>query len=90
MESEELKIIQNIKIVGLMGMASNTENVQLITQEFKRLKSIFDSLNKELSSKNILLTELSMGMSGDFEYAIKEGSTLVRIGSALFGGRTYA
>ncbi|MES2794511.1 MAG: YggS family pyridoxal phosphate-dependent enzyme [Bacteroidota bacterium] len=89
MDSEELKSLQNIKIVGLMGMASNTEKVELIIQEFKRLKSIFDSLNQKLAPENVLLAELSMGMSGDFEYAIDQGSTLVRIGSALFGNRVY-
>ena len=74
---------QNIKIIGLMGMATFTENQNQIKKEFLHLKSIFDKLNTEQFQMNTL----SMGMSGDFKLAIDCGSTMVRIGSSIFGGR---
>ncbi|WP_339889044.1 YggS family pyridoxal phosphate-dependent enzyme [uncultured Flavobacterium sp.] len=77
---------QNIKIIGLMGMATFTENQNQIKKEFLHLKSIFDKLNTE----NLQLNTLSMGMSGDYKLAINCGSTMVRIGSSIFGGRNYA
>lgn len=75
--------LKNIKIVGLMGMATNTENQETVRQEFKNLKSIFDKV-KVIKTENIDLLEISMGMSNDFEIAKEEGSTFVRIGSAVF------
>ena len=75
------KGFQNIKIVGLMGMASFTNNKQQVLQEFKSLNSVFESI------KNKEITILSMGMSGDYQLAIAQGSTMVRIGSAIFGHR---
>jgi hypothetical protein len=77
--SESFKNLKNINIVGLMGMATFTENQIQIKKEFEHLKSIFDQL------KN--LKTLSMGMSGDYQLAIECGSTMVRIGSSIFGGR---
>ena len=74
---------KNIRIVGLMGMATFTENQTQIEKEFKNLKAIFDKLN----TKNYQLNTLSMGMSGDYKLAISCGSTMVRIGSSIFGGR---
>ena len=74
---------KNIRIVGLMGMATFTENQTQIEKEFKNLKAIFDKLNIE----NYQLNTLSMGMSGDYKLAISCGSTMVRIGSSIFGGR---
>jgi len=76
---------RNIKIAGLMGMATFTENQNQIKKEFLRLKSIFDKLNTE----HFKLNTLSMGMSGDYELAISCGSTMVRIGSSIFGNRNY-
>ena len=76
----------NIKIVGLMGMATFTENQDQIKKEFLHLKDIFDK-HKSLQSENFHLTTLSMGMSGDYQLAIDCGSTMVRIGSSIFGGR---
>lgn len=76
---------RNIKIAGLMGMATFTENQNQIKKEFLRLKSIFDKLNIE----HFKLNTLSMGMSGDYELAISCGSTMVRIGSSIFGNRNY-
>jgi pyridoxal phosphate enzyme (YggS family) len=77
--SNEFKSLQNIRIVGLMGMATFTENQNQIKKEFTHLKSFFDSSNS--------LSILSMGMSGDYKFAIECGSTMVRIGSSIFGGR---
>jgi len=79
---------ENIKIVGLMGMATFTENQNQIEKEFNHLKSIFDKLNK-LSIINYQLSILSMGMSGDYQLAISCGSTMVRLGSSIFGIRNY-
>ncbi|WP_396149472.1 YggS family pyridoxal phosphate-dependent enzyme [Flavobacterium sp.] len=77
---------ENIKIVGLMGMATFTENQNQIEKEFNHLKAIFDKINK-LSIINYQLSILSMGMSGDYQLAISCGSTMVRIGSSIFGAR---
>jgi pyridoxal phosphate enzyme (YggS family) len=75
------KEFQNTKIVGLMGMATFTDNKQQVMKEFKCLNSVFESI------KNKDITTLSMGMSGDYQLAITQGSTMVRIGSAIFGHR---
>jgi pyridoxal phosphate enzyme (YggS family) len=83
--SEEFKQLAHIKIVGLMGMATFTDNREQIRREFKQLKSTYDSLEKEIKTLEIL----SMGMSGDYLMAIEEGSTMVRIGSSIFGARNY-
>jgi PLP dependent protein len=88
LNSNEMAAMQNIRIVGLMGMASNTDDQAQVRQEFKNLKQLYDQLKTNNSlSPNIILTELSMGMSGDYLVAAQEGSTLVRVGSAIFGGR---
>jgi hypothetical protein len=84
--SESFINLKNIKIVGLMGMATFTENQNQIKKEFEHLKSIFDT-KKSLSIVNCKLSILSMGMSGDYQLAIECGSTMVRIGSSIFGGR---
>ncbi|CAN1520471.1 COG0325 Predicted enzyme with a TIM-barrel fold [Flavobacteriaceae bacterium] len=84
--SETFKNLNNIKIIGLMGMATFTENQDQIKKEFEHLKSIFDTI-KSLSIVNCQLSILSMGMSGDYQLAISCGSTMVRIGSSIFGGR---
>jgi hypothetical protein len=77
---------KNIKIVGLMGMATFTENQNQIEKEFKHLKTIFDKY-KKLNTEHCQLNTLSMGMSGDYQLAISCGSTMVRIGSSIFGSR---
>jgi pyridoxal phosphate enzyme (YggS family) len=84
--SESFKNLNNIKIVGLMGMATFTENQNQIKKEFEHLKSIFDKLELQ-NTKNCELNTLSMGMSGDYKLAIASGSTVVRVGSSIFGGR---
>lgn len=85
--SDAFKELKNVRIVGLMGMASNTDNEAQIRKEFKSLKKFFDELNSSLCTQNSTLTELSMGMSSDYLIAVEEGSTLVRVGSAIFGSR---
>jgi pyridoxal phosphate enzyme (YggS family) len=80
--------LKNISIVGLMGMASFSNDMNLVRSEFKNLKSIFDS-NAKLSTTNYHLSTLSMGMSNDYKIALEEGSNMVRIGSLLFGERNY-
>jgi pyridoxal phosphate enzyme (YggS family) len=77
---------QNIKVVGLMGMATFTDNQTQIKKEFLNLKSTFDKINS-LSIVNYQLSIISMGMSGDYKLAIECGSTMVRIGSSIFGNR---
>jgi len=77
---------KNIAVMGLMGMASFSEDAQLVRLEFSRLKSSFELL-KSISAENIHAEILSMGMSGDYQMAIEEGSNMVRIGSLLFGSR---
>ena len=87
--SEEIKNFQNIKIVGLMGMATFTDNQEQLQKEFEMLKYIFDNLIY-LKSDNCNLKTLSMGMSNDYPIAIKNGSTMIRVGSSIFGKRTLA
>jgi pyridoxal phosphate enzyme (YggS family) len=87
LNSDEVAAMQNIRIVGLMGMASNTDNQNQVRKEFKNLKHFFDHLNTQSLSHQITIAELSMGMSGDYLLAAQEGSTLVRVGSAIFGSR---
>ena len=84
--SSDFKEMKNIRILGLMGMATFTEDQNQIKKEFTHLKSIFDSIQK-LETENCNLNTISMGMSGDYKLAIECGSTMVRIGSSIFGGR---
>ena len=88
LSSEDFKNLENIKIVGLMGMATFTENTAQIEKEFKHLRTIFDK-HSQLETLNLKLQTLSMGMSGDYQLAISCGSTMVRIGSSIFGNRNY-
>ena len=84
--SDEFKAMVNIKIKGLMGMATFTDNEHQIRKEFQSLKTIYSNLKQTLPN----LDTLSMGMSGDYKIAIEEGSTMVRIGSSIFGSRNYS
>ena len=86
LSSVEFKLLQNIKVIGLMGMATFTDNQTQIKKEFQNLKYIFDKY-KSLNTKHCQLNTISMGMSGDYKLAIECGSTMVRIGSSIFGGR---
>jgi pyridoxal phosphate enzyme (YggS family) len=83
-KEEEFK---NVKITGLMGMATFTENQDQIKKEFLHLKSIFTDLQQHPTTSNLKPKTLSMGMSGDYQLAIECGSTMVRIGSSIFGKR---
>ncbi len=78
----------HVHIVGVMGMASFVDDKNIVQQEFQTLKNVFDSLKKKYFSNSNHFKEISMGMSQDYTLAIQEGSTMVRIGSALFGNRT--
>ena len=86
--SEEFNQLKCIKVVGLMGMATFTENQTQIEKEFRFLKSLFDAY-KNLKTHNCQFKTLSMGMSGDYQLAVVCGSTMVRIGSSIFGERNY-
>ncbi len=81
-----LPTLENVRIKGLMGMASFSDDEALVRSEFKKLKGLFD-LAKQLDLPNVSMEVLSMGMSGDYEWAIGEGSNMIRIGSLLFGKR---
>jgi pyridoxal phosphate enzyme (YggS family) len=87
LSSEEFKQMQHVKVVGLMGMATYTDNKEQVRREFKTLKQLFEKIKKSYQAKNIDMAELSMGMSDDFNIAIEEGSTIIRVGSKIFGSR---
>jgi len=77
----------DVMISGLMGMATFTDNPEQVRSEFKSLRTLFEKLRASSLPGNAAMKELSMGMSGDYKIAMEEGSTLVRVGSAIFGGR---
>ncbi len=85
----EFQSLEHIEVVGLMGMATNTDNQEKITKEFQSLKTLFDHLKTTHFKDAPGFCKLSMGMSSDYAIAIEKGSTLVRIGSAIFGHREY-
>jgi len=85
--SEKFQEMKNVKICGVMGMATLTEDESIVRKEFRELHGIFTTLKEQAFRSSNDFKELSMGMSGDYKIAIEEGSTLVRIGSAIFGER---
>ncbi len=87
LESEDWKLLKNIRMVGLMGMATFTDNQEQISQEFMQLKTCFDSAKAKHFAQEDSFCELSIGMSDDYPIALACGSTMVRIGSAIFGER---
>ena len=87
--SEELSELKNIIIVGFMGMASFTDNQKQLQEEFSSLNVLFQNQKKKNLTENCQLGILSMGMSGDYKLAISNGSTMIRVGSSIFGNRTY-
>jgi hypothetical protein len=87
LESPDFKAMQNIEISGVMGMATFSDDKDLVRREFKQLKSYFESVKNEFFSDEESFKEISMGMSGDYEIAIEEGSTMIRIGTGIFGAR---
>lgn len=86
--TSDLAALKNIRITGLMGMASFSTNMDLVRAEFNYLKSLFDKYAQQQTTNHQLQT-LSMGMSADYKIAMEEGSTMVRVGSLLFGERNY-
>lgn len=88
-QSKDFSELKNIKVTGVMGMATFTDNLIQIEQEFKLLKSTFGNL-KPLDTDNCKLQTISMGMSGDYKLAINCGSTMIRVGSSIFGVRNYS
>ncbi len=84
LSSEEIKDFCNINVIGLMGMATFTDDTDQLRKEFQKLKGFYNSLKDQNNFK-----VLSMGMSSDYELAIEEGSTMIRVGSAIFGERNY-
>lgn len=89
LSSPEFAQLHNIRIVGVMGMATNTDDKNLIRSEFSTLKQYHTRLADTFFAGHPEFKEISMGMSGDYPIAIEEGSTLVRVGSAIFGARNY-
>ena len=89
LDSEAFKAMQNVRICGVMGMATFTDDEAEIHKEFKHLKTIFDTLKTEYFADQPLFKEISMGMSDDYPIAVEEGATLVRVGSKIFGTRFY-
>jgi len=85
----EYKEWKNIEIVGVMGMATYTDNLEQVRNEFGELKKIFSTLKSEYFLDKVKFRETSMGMSGDYDLAIEEGSTMIRVGSNIFGARNY-
>lgn len=82
--------LHNVSITGLMGMATFTDDEAKVRSEFRKLKLFFGVLKKENLPPNMQMTELSMGMSGDYPIAVEEGSTIVRVGTAIFGERNLS
>ncbi len=88
-QSEQFKSLQHVRITGLMGIATLTDREDQIRQEFRSLKVLFEKVKAMKPRGPVHLQELSMGMSADFPIALEEGSTLIRIGTAIFGDRNY-
>lgn len=81
--------LPNVRVCGVMGMATNTDDMGKVREEFKSIKNVFDTLKQRYFADNPYFKEISMGMSDDFHIAMEEGSTLVRIGTTIFGSRGY-
>lgn len=90
LESQEFQALKHVRIVGVMGIATYTSDREQIHHEFRQLQDIFKQLKRKYFPEENSFKELSMGMSGDYQIAIEEGSTMVRIGSSIFGEREYS
>lgn len=90
LSSGELAQYPNVRIVGVMGMATFTEDESIVRQEFRELRESFVRIKQQFFAEADYFKEISMGMSDDYQIAIEEGSTLVRVGSAIFGERSYS
>ena len=89
LNSDIFKAMKNVRICGVMGMAPNTDDMTQVRKEFHHLKEIFDTLKAKYFADCEWFKEISMGMSHDYPIAIEEGSTMVRVGSKIFGERNY-
>lgn len=89
LESEAYAAMKNIRLEGVMGMATFTDDHDQVRREFRQLRNIFRELKITYFAEDDAFKEISMGMSGDYKIAIEEGSTMVRIGSLIFGERAY-
>ncbi|MCR4848375.1 MAG: YggS family pyridoxal phosphate-dependent enzyme [Bacteroidales bacterium] len=89
LDSEAFKQMENVRICGVMGMGTFTDDMDEVRKEFKHLKSIFDTLKQDYFADQKQFKEISMGMSEDYPIAIEEGATLIRVGSKIFGARIY-
>ncbi len=87
LQTDGIEKLSNVKIEGIMGMATFTKDMDQVRQEFQKLKTIFDKAKSMYKLDNIDINVLSMGMSGDYSIAVEEGSTMVRVGSAIFGAK---
>jgi PLP dependent protein len=90
LQSEAFKAMQHVRITGVMGIATNTYSQTQLRKEFRYLRKCFEELKKEFFQNNPDFKEISMGMSSDYQLAIEEGSTMIRVGSSIFGARNYA
>jgi len=89
LNSQEIKEMNNVIIRGVMGMATFTDDMKVVRNEFRTLRKYFNILKDRYFIDNKYFTEISMGMSGDYRIAIEEGSTIVRVGTLIFGERNY-
>ncbi|MBC6989322.1 YggS family pyridoxal phosphate-dependent enzyme [Hymenobacter sp. BT491] len=89
LQSEAFRALRNVQLTGVMGVATNTDDESQLRREFRELRSYFDLLKSRYFADQPAFREISMGMSADYALAIEEGSTLIRVGSAIFGARNY-
>ena len=90
LQEQDFAAMEHIVVSGLMGMATFTEDTSQIRREFKALRELYDSLSKQYAAvPNVEMKILSMGMSGDYQIALEEGSNMIRVGSSIFGARSY-
>ena len=89
LDNDECQNLKNIKICGVMGMATFTDDNEIVGSEFQYLSDCFDRLKKAYFNESPDFKELSMGMSGDYKIAVEKGSTMIRVGSLIFGERNY-
>ena len=89
LDSQAFSLMKNIRVDGLMGMATYTEDLGKIRSEFRSLREVFSRAKNAYFAGSDHFMQISMGMSGDYEIAIEEGSTMIRVGTLIFGARTY-
>jgi pyridoxal phosphate enzyme (YggS family) len=89
LQSEDIRNFKNIAIAGVMGIATNTDSEAQIREEFRNLKQVFITFKEKYFAQDSAFKEISMGMSADFKIALEEGSTMIRLGSSIFGARYY-